>query len=471
MKSITIAIRALNSDLTIRSLSLLDQIKGERRIKFNTGSPETPGSGDYLIDLLFDTKTDWVINVDEDAFVYDIEKLFSLIDYMDKNDYHICGVSDGGVVGCRKHNPVAMNPFFNIIDARKIRTIPRCESGKSTDDKIIGDFTEDLKKYTPHHLLKDNFVYKYDNFQWQYYPIYFHLLRNNIKFLYLDVDEHTDNHVGYTDGHSSFVKDHNGDGFLIHTWHGRCYNDLSSNECKSHSSRIDEAYNLSITKNKTDVGIVVPAIDVEFDVLQRFIDGVRYSNPSVSYKVYFSSNKMIGITNGLFNKNKLMNYGIKQLMNNCEVIICVDVDIIPAPGMIDLTYQKAIQTKCNIFSMARHIDPVDDWDQYLKNIKNYEKIEMDWWGKGGWNAMSSEVWKKSGGCNEELFGWGYDAELHERIIKKGINIFTIMNKATFHMKHESRAPNHIKTQRNNVDVAKSKDWLNHNWLDNMEGQG
>jgi len=163
MKSISIAIRAMNRSLTAKSLSFLNKIEGDRRIIFNTGPVETPASGDYLCELLFNPVSDWVINVDEDAFIYDVDKIFTLIDYMDKNNYHICGVSDGGVVKLRDHNPIALNPFFNIIDLRKIKAIPKCESGKSTDDRFIGNFTEDLKKFTPFHLLKPNYKYKYDN--------------------------------------------------------------------------------------------------------------------------------------------------------------------------------------------------------------------------------------------------------------------------------------------------------------------
>lgn len=448
MKSITIAIRAMNNDLVIKSLSLLNQIKGERRILFNTKS-----SGHYLCDILFNATTDWVINVDEDAFIYSIDSLFSLIDYMDENNYHVCGVPDGGVVKCRFHNPIAMNPFFNIFDIRKIKTISKCEPGKETDDRTIGSFTDDLKKYTPYNLIKSD--YKYDNFQWQYYPIFFHLLRNDINFLYLNAYE-------AADGFSSIVDNHYDVDFLIHSWYARCYSD-NDPICIEHKPRIKRVYNFAVTKNKTNVGIVVPAFNLDFEILERFINGIRLSNPTVSYKIYFSSDPDNIFTNDLFNRSKSLNYGINQLFNNCEVIICTDIDIIPGPGIIDLTYKKAIQTQGNVFSFVRNIDSIKNWDHYLNN---YEKLEMQCSGKGGWNAMTPENWYKSGGWNEELVGWGYeDCELHNRLLKKNINIFSIMNKPIFHMIHQSRSSNQIKTQRNNVDIAKSKDYLNHNWLE------
>lgn len=66
---------------------------------------------------------DWVINIDEDAFVLQPSRLVELVRYMDANRLAICGTPDGGVVPIRYHNPVGCNAFFNVIDLRRVRPV------------------------------------------------------------------------------------------------------------------------------------------------------------------------------------------------------------------------------------------------------------------------------------------------------------------------------------------------------------
>jgi len=447
MRSISIAIRAMNNDLVSKSLSFLNNIDGQRRILFNSNS------GDYVQEILYNPISDWVINLDEDCFIYDPDKLLNLIDYMDKNNYHICGISDGGVNKCRFHNPVAFNPFFNIIDVRKTSSISNCDPGKETDDKEIGSFTDDLKKFTPFHLLK--YDYKYDNFQWQYYPLFFHMLRNNVNFLYLDCEE-------FGDGFSTIVKDHNGDPFLIHSWYARMYNDQS--DIDNHTRRINNVYDFAVKQKKTNVGIVVPSFNLDYKILNQFINGVRNSKPTCTYKIYFSSNKELYKDN-IFNCSKSLNKGILTLSNNCEVIICVDVDIVPAFEMIDVTYKKSIQTNSNVFMMVRDLKTPDK----LYNPNNIN-LPLRYTGRGAWNGMTVENWFKSGGWNEDFYDWGYeDVEFHLRLLKKNIDIYTIFNSKIYHIDHPQRSKlNHSISQMNNLRISTLKDYTYYNWLDHKE---
>jgi hypothetical protein len=55
---------------------------------------------------------DWVINLDEDVFLLEPERLLALIGVMKEKGYAACGVPDGGVVSIRAHNLVACNAFF-----------------------------------------------------------------------------------------------------------------------------------------------------------------------------------------------------------------------------------------------------------------------------------------------------------------------------------------------------------------------
>jgi hypothetical protein len=73
----------------------------------------------YVADLM-NMEADWIIHIDEDAFVIDSSRIQSLLDYMEANNFACCGMPDGGV-SYRTHNPVACNPFFNIINRRLVK--------------------------------------------------------------------------------------------------------------------------------------------------------------------------------------------------------------------------------------------------------------------------------------------------------------------------------------------------------------
>ena len=122
----------------------------------------------YLSDLL-KIESDWIIHIDEDAFVFDCSCVQGLLDFMAANNYACCGMPDGGAVGIRKHNPVACNPFFCIIQRRLIRETmlrdPRIHSTAWNDDyrKHTASFVEDrgLKfaydDFEPYYTTGSNF--------------------------------------------------------------------------------------------------------------------------------------------------------------------------------------------------------------------------------------------------------------------------------------------------------------------------
>jgi len=220
-----------------------------------------------------------------------------------------------------------------------------------------------------------------------------------------------------------------------------------------------------------NVGIIAISYNLSKDIQTRFIKYVDLSmkNSNLSYKILIITEKDNITINQLFSKSKAYNIGILQLINNTEVIICVDIDIIPDIGLIDLTYKKAIQTNNNIFSMVRYADIPDISNLSYSNISKYSNIPLAYWGKGAWNAMTSENWYISGGWNEELYGWGYeDIEFHNRLLKKGIDIYIIISKLLIHINHPMRNLNQNISQQQNVAISKFKNYLNYNWLDKRE---
>lgn len=149
---------------------------------------------------------DWVVNVDEDAFVVSQSALLELLGYMQENNYDYCGMPDGGLVSIRRHNPTAMNAYFNIFHAAKIK--PR-----------LGEFRagEHNAGNSGRHRFNFANLYAYDDFE-PYYPLFFWLLKAGFKPLYLM------NAMQDADGITTLLGNHKADLMLKHTWYAREWN-------------------------------------------------------------------------------------------------------------------------------------------------------------------------------------------------------------------------------------------------------
>lgn len=156
----------------------------------------------------------WLVHVDEDAFVYDLKKVYGLVKYMEKNDYDVAGIPDGGVLRIRDGNPLSINPFFSIYNYQKIRKM-------LVDDPNFNLRCDDLMKYLPSHLFKKDIGYDCEKTSESYYALYFKLLRNGCKFLWLDGETSKDDNI------STYLLNHKNEAFLIHTWFARRYNETN----------------------------------------------------------------------------------------------------------------------------------------------------------------------------------------------------------------------------------------------------
>jgi hypothetical protein len=166
---------------------------------------------------------DYAINIDEDAFVFDTNKLLDLLKYCIANNIINCGFPDGGVLFIREYNPIVTNPFFNILNVKEIK--------KKLNYGEIDNF--DFKQYDyeakiPKHLFR-TFLCKFEYSLEPYYP-FFLWLNLNFKVLYLDADEDTERVT-------TLLKDMNGDIFLAHAWFSRYYLKESV-----HTNRINNLY-------------------------------------------------------------------------------------------------------------------------------------------------------------------------------------------------------------------------------------
>jgi hypothetical protein len=217
---IKIYTRSMNPALYKRAMFFMDLPYPKVRL---TG---TTADG-YFYKMLEDTEADWVINIDEDAFVFDLDKLKNLINYVIENDYVNCGMPDGGVVGIRSYSPIVTNPYFNILNTKKIREqFSMAEIQSFSSHPIFEPTTH------PKNLQKTSYSTEIAE---PFYP-FFLWISQHFKTLYLDAENHTDHY-------STCLKNHLGESFLIHTWFSRTY---FFNQF--HTKRINEVIHYCETK-------------------------------------------------------------------------------------------------------------------------------------------------------------------------------------------------------------------------------
>ena len=192
-------VRLVNGDGLFYGLKLLERLFLEERLQ---------------------DKYEYVVFVDEDCFVYDEKLILSIISYMGKSKYDICGVPDGGTVLIRQHRPDVPNLFFTIIRTKKLRDIGIDEdmymsyippvSGNAISDEITYETTS----------------YKYDTFEPYYKILCYFVYECGMKFLPLTEAE--DGLFGETEVYFS------GNHLCTHTWYSRMYG-----KNKEHTDRIN----------------------------------------------------------------------------------------------------------------------------------------------------------------------------------------------------------------------------------------
>lgn len=193
----------------------------------------------YMFRKLKDQNIDWLIMADEDVLFIDASLVFSLIDRMERENYTVCGVRDGGLIPHRIQNPFVINTFFSIINFREILAIWDEKEILKQQHTFDGEFKDDLSAlqgdYNPTSIFEP------------YYCFYFWLRRKGKKFLFLEATVPFEN-----DPITNLVKDDLGNEMLYHTWYARAYGD---NE--KHTKRIDAILNRFPVEENTVVEPII----------------------------------------------------------------------------------------------------------------------------------------------------------------------------------------------------------------------
>ena len=210
--------RSMNQRLLERSRAMVAPLGYEHHALVGTSAEG------YLEEVILRTGRDTVINLDEDAFVFDVEVLKGLIDYMEEHGFDYCGMPDGGAIAHRFNSPLVVNPFFNVFKAKKIaeRYTPEAVATLATVQDL--DYSQ-----LPQHLRSGQYVGPYVE---PFDPL-LTWMSQEFKPLYLDVVEHSD-------GISTIVLDPHGRPFVLHTWFTRFY-DVDWPQRRRIDAAIDDA--------------------------------------------------------------------------------------------------------------------------------------------------------------------------------------------------------------------------------------
>jgi hypothetical protein len=173
---------------------------------------------DYLYHVV-NTGVEWVVNLDEDAFVCDWGALMNIAQYMKDNGYDYAGHPDGcGAISHRNYDFVVMNPFFNVFNVKKIRE-------KLVNRKIIDacGYHPDMENLKPDWLFGEAYRNGTEPFNG-----FFYWMIGQFKPLFLKS-------LTYSDGISTISLDLDEKPFLYHSWYSR---EFTTNA--SHRNRILE---------------------------------------------------------------------------------------------------------------------------------------------------------------------------------------------------------------------------------------
>lgn len=232
MSNISIISNVINPELYELSKSFYSSLEYEKLVVDGNNMFYGVTFLDYILkDKKFDN-IDWVIYIDEDCFITDIDAMLELLNYQIENNIHCSGMPDGGVVSHRYHNPISINAFFIILNLGEIR------KKYNSTEALSMKYKDDLEVFIPYELIfnhRPNFDKfnrtlpsgqipygtAYDNYE-PYYKIFFWLLRNNFKILYLDAYDYLE------DDWTTVLKNHKGIDFAYHTWYARMWDDIDN---------------------------------------------------------------------------------------------------------------------------------------------------------------------------------------------------------------------------------------------------
>jgi len=154
------------------------------------------------------------------------------------------------------------------------------------------------------------------------------------------------------------------------------------------------------------IGIAIAAGGIPDTTLYRCLRSIGDSGIETDYMVASDRHK-----EEPFSRAACRNRAMKKLIPHCDKIVCIDVDVLIPPGLVDAADKyiaplKAFWAKCyhlKKFTGEYH------WDKW--------KVGRPY-GPGAFIGMTTEDWIRVGGWDERLVGWGHEDTVLRRMRQK-----------------------------------------------------
>jgi hypothetical protein len=166
-------------------------------------------------------------------------------------------------------------------------------------------------------------------------------------------------------------------------------------------------------------------------LVDRFVGCLQRSAPDTAYRLHVERES----TGETLCRSMARNRGITALLPHCRVIVCVDLDCLIPPGLVEATLEtvadgRAVWCLCRNVEVDRVGNPID-FDQLWFLPKRTA-------GFGSWVGMTAADWIRIGGWDERLTQWGGEDELvKER--RAAMNIETrLLDFPLLHVNHPAR---------------------------------
>lgn len=135
-----------------------------------------------------------------------------------------------------------------------------------------------------------------------------------------------------------------------------------------------------------------------------------------------------------FNLARARNAAIIKLVPHCDVILCLDADVLVPPGLIEQA-MRLVDVGTAVVARVRDIDSFDGqyrWDEWKSQPLRHH-------GSGAFVMMTLQDWLRLGGWDERCHGWGgEDHVLDRKRQEAGIKTHILTDHPLVHVAHAFR---------------------------------
>jgi len=188
------------------------------------------------------------------------------------------------------------------------------------------------------------------------------------------------------------------------------------------------------------IGIAIAAVGISREIVQRCYQSLVDARIAVPYRVHVQTD-----CQGGFSRSAARNQAILALLSHCDKIICLDVDCLVSPGLIEHAAEN-IHDGQAVWILVRRIPAFGGqyrWDEW-RRLRPWP------WGTGAFVGMTTADWLLVGGWDERITTWGSEDDvLALRRKEHGIQTLKVVDHPLVHVDHEYRGRNleHAKENR------------------------